>query len=186
MAGTAGNLSARADGGGFWITASGLPKGQLDERDFLQVCGADGVVLQRFSATARPSAETAIHAVIYELFPEARACFHVHSVDACVAAERAAAETEMTLPAMEMIKGLGVWDEAPQVALPLFPNWADIRRIADEIHGRFSRRPPPVPALMIRGHGVTVWGPSLQDSYNRLEVVEFLMSCARALQDDTA
>jgi len=35
MAGTAGNLSARADDGHFWITASGKPKGRLEENDFL-------------------------------------------------------------------------------------------------------------------------------------------------------
>ena len=39
MAGTAGNLSAREDDNHFWITASGKPKGRLDERDFLLVRG---------------------------------------------------------------------------------------------------------------------------------------------------
>jgi ribulose-5-phosphate 4-epimerase/fuculose-1-phosphate aldolase len=29
---------------------------------------------------------------------------------------------------------------------------------------------------MIHGHGVTVWGNSLQEAYNRIEIVEFLMS----------
>ena len=44
MHGTAGNLSARADEAHFWITASGKPKGRLEEGDFLLIRIADGQV----------------------------------------------------------------------------------------------------------------------------------------------
>ena len=47
MAGTAGNLSARADESHFWITASGLPKGRLQESDLLLVRVADVAVVER-------------------------------------------------------------------------------------------------------------------------------------------
>lgn len=179
MAGTAGNLSARSDQDRacFWITSSGLPKGLLDADDLILVDISNGEVQQRLREDARPSAETAIHQAIYTLFPSAQACFHIHSVDACLATARIGPEiTSMALPPLEMVKGLGIWEESPQVALPLFDNRLDVPLIANEIHSRFSVEPPQVPALMIRNHGITVWGETLQQTYNRVEIVEFIMS----------
>lgn len=179
MSGTAGNLSMRdrSEPGGFWITASGLPKGRLDERDFLLMDLASERVLERMSPEAKPSAETAIHRVIYRLFPEATACLHVHSVDASLAVAQLAPDaTALPLPPLEMLKGLGLWAERPEASLPLFANWLDVGAIAGAIRERFAATPPVLPALMIHGHGTTVWGGSLQEAYNRVEVVEFLMS----------
>ena len=179
MAGTAGNLSARDRQApdSFWITASGLPKGHLDEEDFLRIELDEARVVERFRDSAKPSAETAIHHVIYQLFPEAGACLHVHSVDACLAVAHCPEEsTELPLPPLEMIKGLDIWEERPAVALPLFPNRPHVPDIAAEIRQRFTVSPPLLPALMIHGHGATVWGRSLQEAYNRVEIVEFLMS----------
>lgn len=184
MAGTAGNLSARAaptecavGRDAFWITASGVPKGQLEERDFLLIAVETGEVLYRPSADAKPSAEISIHRVVYGLFPQATSCLHGHSVDASLAVHRLAPDaTELLLPTLEMIKGLGIWEQDPQVGLALFQNYADVQKIAQAIGERFKASPPALPALMIRNHGVTVWGPSLQEAYNRLECLEFLLS----------
>lgn len=176
MAGTAGNLSVRDDDSSFWITASGRPKGCLDETDFLLLSVADGAVIERARAEGKPSAETAIHRVIYQCFPTARACLHVHTVDACLAAARVAeAANVLPLPALEMLKGLGVWEQQPQVGLPLFANTLDVSRIAEAIAARFAHAPPQLPALMVHGHGVTVWGDSLQQAYNRVECIEFIL-----------
>jgi len=179
MAGTAGNLSARdrQDPRSFWITASGLPKGRLGDEDFLRVDITEDRVLERFRDRAKPSAETSIHRVVYQSFPEINACLHIHTVDACLAAARYPADcTELPLPPLEMIKGLDIWEERPAVALPLFPNWPDVPAIAEAIRQRFAATPPVLPALMIQGHGMTVWGHSPQEAYNRVEIVEFLMS----------
>lgn len=177
MAGTAGNLSARDAEGCFWITASGRPKGRLEGCDFLLISLSDGEVLERASPHDKPSAETAIHRAIYHCFPDARACVHVHTVDACIAAERLSAVTvELPLPGLEMLKGLGIWEENPRVGLPLFGNPLDVDRIAGAILSRFKASAPRVPALMVRGHGVTVWGAGLQEAYNRVEVLEFMLS----------
>lgn len=177
MAGTAGNLSAHSAGARFWITASGLPKGRLQEHDFLEVGTQDGRVYQCPRPGMKPSAETAIHRTIYDLFEDAAACLHVHTVDASLVSDLAPAEADaLTLPALEMIKGLGIWEEQPHAQLPLFPNLADVAAIAAAMEQRFRAAPPQVPALLIRGHGVTVWGASLQQAYDRLECLEFLLS----------
>lgn len=177
MAGTAGNLSVRAATDSFWITASGCPKGRLDDEDFLRVNVADGAVLQRFDTLAKPSAEAAIHCAIYQLFAGAGACLHVHTVDATLVSLRVdAGAQQVSLPPIEMLKGLDVWEQDPNVALPLFDNLLDVARIAKAIRDRFAEHAPRIPALLIRGHGITVWGESLQQAYNRVEVIEFVLS----------
>lgn len=179
MAGTAGNLSAREDDNHFWITASGKPKGRLDERDFLLVRAADGNVVERLRAEDKPSAETSIHATLYRLFPDARACLHGHIVEAVIAADRAKKGAKsLRLPAIEMIKGFDIWQQNPKVDLPLFENILDVAKIASDIEKRFRKKVPPLTALMVRAHGPTVWGKSLQEAYNRFEILEFLLRYA--------
>lgn len=177
MAGTAGNLSARADEEHFWITASGLPKGRLEESDFILARIADSSVAERTRADQKPSAETSIHAAVYRLFPKARACLHGHSVGACLATARPPAKAnDLRLPPLEMVKGFDVWQEQPEIDLPVFDNHLDVTRIANDIDARFKKSPPPISALLVRAHGPTVWGDSLQQAYNRFEILDFLLN----------
>ena len=179
MSGTAGNLSVRADAEHFWITASGMPKGQMEEGDFLLVRIQDGGVVERAAPGNKPSAETAIHRTVYSLFADARACLHGHSVDGCLVSGRAPRDAKaLRLPAIEMLKGFDIWQQNPKVDLPLFENTLDVAKIAAAIDKRLGRNPPALSALMIRGHGATVWGRSLQEAYNRFECLEFILSVA--------
>ena len=176
MVGTAGNLSARLPDGSFWITASGCDKGDLNLNGFVRL-GPEGEVLERPDLEARPSAETSIHQALYALFPEANACYHVHSVEAnlvCQLTQEAAEGEVLPLPPLEMLKGLGVWQEEPQVSMPVFPNYLQVPRIAGEIRDRMQSHPPAVPALLIRNHGVTVWGASTTAARHHLELSEYL------------
>ncbi|MBI3898190.1 MAG: methylthioribulose 1-phosphate dehydratase [Gammaproteobacteria bacterium] len=177
MAGTAGNLSARADEEHFWITASGLPKGRLDESDFILARIADGSVVERTQPHQKPSAETSIHAAIYRRCADARGCLHGHSVAACLATARVKTGAKaLRLPALEMIKGFDVWQARPRVDLTLFENHLDVARIARDIDSRFKRGAPSISALLVREHGPTVWGRGLQEAYNRFEILDFLLN----------
>jgi methylthioribulose-1-phosphate dehydratase len=172
MLGTAGNLSARTPEGNLWITASGRPKGNLSPEDFVCLT-LDGEILDRGPHHHKPSAETAIHQAIYRLYPEAQACYHVHSVEANLVSNFTD-ETDILLPPLEMIKGLGVWDESPICRLPLFANQADVPRIGLEIERRFATGGPQIPALLIHNHGVTVWGKSPIEAFHHIELIEYV------------
>ncbi|NJK70486.1 MAG: methylthioribulose 1-phosphate dehydratase [Microcoleus sp. CSU_2_2] len=172
MVGTAGNLSAQLPDGSFWITASGRPKGQLTDRDFIRI-NLDGEIVEQPVSDSRPSAETSIHLAVYNSFPEAKACYHVHSIEANLVSRLTAGDA-VPLPAIEMLKGLGVWEENPQVAMPLFPNYLEVTKIAHEICEAFAVSRPKVPALLIRDHGITVWANSPAAAYNYVEVVEYI------------
>ena len=177
MHGTAGNLSARADAEHFWITVSGVPKGRLDETDFLLVRIVDGEVIERARAGTKPSAETSIHRALYSRFADAGACLHGHSVDAALVSERAPKSAKaLRLAPIEMVKGFDIWQQSPKVDMPLFANTLDVAGIAQDIRKRFAKTPPALTALMVRGHGATVWGRGLQEAYNRFECLEFILS----------
>ncbi|MEA5541973.1 methylthioribulose 1-phosphate dehydratase [Limnoraphis robusta Tam1] len=172
MAGTAGNLSARVEDGSFWITASGKQKGKLTEEDFVRV-SLQGEVIENPNLKNRPSAETSIHQAVYSLFPDAKACYHVHSVEAKLVTNFTEGD-HLNLPPIEMLKGLGVWEEHPKVVMPVFKNHLEVSKIAEEIGDRFKQSKPDVPALLIRNHGVTVWANSAFDAENYIELTEYI------------
>ncbi len=177
MAGTAGNLSCRDPGepACFWVTASGRAKGGLTVADFLLVDIGSGEVLDQVSPGNKPSAETVIHRALYRLDPRIQACLHVHSVDACLVGMRHQGDA-LPLPPLEMLKGLGIWEEHPTLELPVFENYLDVDRIGAEINRRFNAQVPQVPAFLIRHHGITVWGESLEQAFHRTEIMEFILS----------
>jgi methylthioribulose-1-phosphate dehydratase len=172
MVGTAGNLSARMPDGSFWITASGRNKGQLNNGDFIRIA-PNGIVLEQPLPDVRPSAETSIHQAIYSLFPDAQACYHVHSIEANLVSHFTEGDT-LPLPPLEMLKGLGIWEENPKVVMPVFTNHSEVPRIASDICKRFQTASPPMSVLLIRNHGVTVWASSLEGARNYLEVAEYI------------
>ncbi|MBD2166256.1 methylthioribulose 1-phosphate dehydratase [Calothrix membranacea FACHB-236] len=171
MVGTAGNLSIRLPDGSFWITASGKSKGELLPSDFVRVY-LDGRV-EKASADLQPSAETAIHQIIYTLFPKAQACYHVHSVESNLVS-RFVLEDNLPLPPLEMLKGLGVYQENPCCFLPIFANHLQVARIASDIQQRFTANSVQIPALLIRDHGVTTWASSSTTARNYIEILEYI------------
>ncbi len=171
MVGTSGNLSARLPDGSFWITASGRPKGALVESDLLRLDGAGGV-LERADASLRASAETSIHEAVYALFPSARCCFHVHSVEANVVS-RFTDGDELLLPTIEMMKGLGFsGPHAPTIAV--FPNHDVVAQISDDVRRAFAAKPPALPAFLIRDHGLTVWASDETTGIHHVELLTYI------------
>jgi len=171
MLGTAGNLSARLPDGSFWITASGRSKGELLLSDFVRIT-SDGKV-EASAANLQPSSETCIHQVLYRLFPESQACYHIHSVEGNVVS-RLFSSDSLPLPPLEMLKGLGVGQENSSVTVPVFTNHLQVSQIAIDIEKRFAVTPPQIPALLIRDHGITVWATSGEKSRNYIELLEYI------------
>lgn len=172
MSGTAGNLSARLNDNSFWITASGKNKGELTQQDFIRIA-LDGTILEQPTPDIKPSAETSIHQAIYTAFPEAKACYHVHSIEANLVS-RFTEKNTLTLPPIEMLKGLGIWEENPHIEMPLFDNHFHVPDIAAEITQSFASTPPKIPVLLIRNHGVTVWANSTTTARNYIEIIEYI------------
>ncbi|MFE6761029.1 S-methyl-5-thioribose-1-phosphate isomerase [Streptomyces sp. NPDC057689] len=175
MPGTAGNLSVRLPGSPehALITGSGLAKGSLGPDDMVLVEAGTGRPLRPAGNGPRPSAETAIHAAVYRSV-DANAVIHVHAPYTTAVARRLGAAgrlSRLALSDLELLKGLGLKDPG-HAELPVFPNWPDVTRIADDVAAYLTDRPEPPPVLLLADHGVTVWGDDLEQARDRLECVE--------------
>lgn len=175
MEGTSGNVSVRVADDLAVITASGRGKGRLTCQDVVLIRMSDAAAARPGGAV--PSAEAAIHAALYRGAPRCQAIVHAHCPYATAYASRSEQQSGIALARFakyELIKGIGGADPFV-VDIPVFPNWADVDRIAADVAGHLVVAGPGVaPALLIAHHGVTVWGESLDEASDRLECLEAL------------
>ncbi len=174
LMGTSGNLSVRLSDDTFLITASGRHKGELCEDDFL-LCDLSGQPAE--ATTLRPSAETLLHCAIYRARPEAQAIYHTHDPYAALCSDRDAAAGHTTVRAVELIKGLNLWDDDATVHIPILPNPAHIPSLAEATATYVSALPREgwvMPCVNILRHGVYAWGGSAFEARRHMESLAYL------------
>ena len=150
-----GNVSARLPGSKeFWITPSGIFKGQLSVDDLVKV-DLQGNVVEGF---LKPSIETPMHRAIYNERLDVNAVVHAHNPVA----------TGLALSGME-IKPITVEAVLTLRKVPIvpfaFPGTEDLARIvAENIAG--------VRALILQNHGVIGLGFNLVEAEAIVETLE--------------
>ncbi|HEY6927500.1 MAG TPA: methylthioribulose 1-phosphate dehydratase [Steroidobacteraceae bacterium] len=174
---TSGNYSIRLGNGRIAVTVSGRHKGRLG-RDDVMLVDTDGVALEG----KKPSAETALHTVIYRLHPQVNAVLHVHSVPVVALTRHLPGASEVVLEGYEMLKAFpGITTHEVTVAIPIFENSQDIAALAREIAEDTSRRlrsgKTQAPTYLIRGHGAYGWGKNMEEAERVIEGLEHLLSC---------
>ena len=185
MWGTAGNLSSRTDEG-IWITASGVNKGSLGPDDFILI-DKQGSVLEA-SKDKKCSAETTLHLAVYQHFPDQQACLHVHTTTSNLVCQIPEVNLQqnfpkwLNIPPLEMLKGLGIWNEEPDCSIPIFPNHAHVPRIATEVSSALKAGLIQVPGFLIEHHGLTVWGQNINEALNRLECFAYIFKYIQEAQ----
>ena len=171
---TAGNYSIRLSDGSIAITVSGAHKGRLTPDQIMRVA-PHGTPLDG----KRPSAETLLHCLIYEVDPTAGAVLHTHSIAGTVLSRALAGQGAIVLTGYELLKifpGTGTHDTT--IAMPLVENSQDMAALAAQTRPLLLARQPLVPAFYIGGHGLYAWAPSMEEAENVAEASEFLLSCA--------
>ncbi|XJZ28736.1 methylthioribulose 1-phosphate dehydratase [Bacillota bacterium Lsc_1132] len=167
--GTSGNLSIKVGQVPvtFLVTASGMDKRKQTPEDFLLV-DAQGKPAEQTSL--KPSAETLLHVEVYNK-SNARCSLHVHTVDNNVISELYGDRGEIVFTGQELIKAFGYWEEDAELRIPIIPNYADIPRLAAAFgeHVKGDKG-----AVLIRNHGITVWGEDAFSAKKYLEACEFL------------
>ncbi|MDT0192697.1 MULTISPECIES: methylthioribulose 1-phosphate dehydratase [unclassified Exiguobacterium] len=175
--GTSGNLAIRVsdDPLTFLVTASGRDKRKRTDEDFVLVDATGQLIGEQ---TGKPSAETLLHVDIFNN-TNATCSLHVHTVDNNVISELYAAKGHVTFTGQEIIKALGYWEETASVRIPIIENHADIpmlaRAFALHVTGDAG-------AVLIRNHGITVWGETPAAAKRYLEAYEFLFSYSLKLR----
>ena len=170
---TSSNYSARIDAEHIAITVSGRHKGQLGAGDVMVVYLAGRPV----QSDCRSSAETRLHTVLYEVFPEVGAVLHTHSVKATVLSRLLEPGQPLALEGYELQKAFtGVETHESVLTVPVFDNTQDIDALAEHTREWF-REHPEQPGYLIRGHGLYTWGKTMADCLRHVEAFEFLFEC---------
>ena len=167
--GTSGNLSIKVSDSPlqFLVTASGKDKRKRTKEDFILV-DRQGQPIEE--TLLKPSAETIIHQAIYSK-TDAGCCLHVHTVENNVVSELFAGEGEVTFQGLELVKAFGLWGQNDKVTVPIIENSADLSLLAqDVVHVLKS----DTKAILMRNHGITVWGRNGFEAKKYLEAFEFL------------
>lgn len=168
---TSSNYSLRSPGASdFYVSASGIDKGAFGLQHLLHVDAAGNPRAD----PRRPSAETALHAMVYALFPHVHCVLHTHSVYNTILSEHYLAAGALTWSNYELLKGFeGINTHAVSVKIPIFANTQDIPALAAAVRAY----PEPFPAFLIAGHGLYTWGSSIAAARRHVEVAEFLLEC---------
>lgn len=170
---TSGNLSARLDEDAIAITVSGKHKGELLPEDIIWI---DHTGLSSEPAK-KPSAETALHLLIYRLYPETGAVIHTHSVDGTILSLVLYDQTHLVTEGYEIHKAFtGIKTHESRVDLPIFENSQDYAALSKEIETAFENQPEPY-GFFLRGHGLYTWGKDVKEAKTRTEAFEFLFHC---------
>lgn len=166
---TAGNISVRLGPDRLAITRSGTHKGYLDAGSVMEVD-----VGGRAITPAKPSAETGLHCQLYRLLPQVGAVLHGHSVAGTVLSMQGG--DAIRFENYEIVKAFeGQTTHAVAVDLPVFDNDQNIARLAAVVEPGIKAGMPL--GYLIRGHGVYIWGPTMETALARLEGLEFLLAC---------
>jgi len=170
--GTSGNFSAvvSKDPLRLAITSTGLDKGDLDAKHFLEIDERARVV----RGDGKPSAETGLHLAIVRT-RGAGAVLHTHSLWSTVLSDAHAAAGALTIEGFEMLKGLeGVQTHQHRETLPIFENSQDIAQLATQVQKRLESD-PSIHGFLLRRHGLYTWGRDLAEAKRHVEILEFLL-----------
>ncbi|WP_332692483.1 methylthioribulose 1-phosphate dehydratase [Halalkalibacter lacteus] len=168
--GTSGNLSIKVSDEPLTclVTVSGKDKYQETEEDFVLV-DQDGNAL---TEQGKPSAETVIHLEVYKR-TDAGCSLHVHTLDNNLISELYAEKGSVTFRNVELIKAFGIWEEDGELTIPIVENFADLPTLGLAVGEQISA---DTKAVLIRNHGITVWGRNAFEAKRHLEACEFLFS----------
>jgi methylthioribulose-1-phosphate dehydratase len=169
---TAGNFSVRTDKG-IAITASGFDKGALRAENILLV-PLDGEIEDNL----KPSAETPLHLALYRYSQQINAVAHTHSLPV-TALSQLATGNRISFSNYELAKVFpGIETHEQDIHLPIYEKTQDITKLAAEVIANLQ--PDSVPVVVIKGHGIYVWGESSVQAARYLETVEFMFACELA------
>lgn len=118
----------------------------------------------------QPCNDALIHAKIYRM-TGCGAIIHAHTVYNNIVSEHHGDKGFVPVRGTEMIKELGYWEENAGVRIPVLPNFADVTAIVKLIPTVLN---PDVPGILLRNHGIYVWGNNALETMRRLEAFEFM------------
>ncbi len=151
-----GNVSARIPNSkDFWITPSGIFKGELTPDDLIKL-DLDGNIVDGFG---RPSIEWPFHAAIYRVRPDVNAVVHAHNPVTLGLALAGISLKPITVEAVMVLRRVEVVPFA-------FPGTDQLAKLVAEKAALGTR------ALILQNHGIIAMGANLYEAEAVAEVLE--------------
>lgn len=166
---TSTNYSFLDENNTIWVSRSGVDKSQFSAEDFITV-DKNGNATGEY-AGVKPSAETLIHCVLYELFPQTRVILHSHSVFPVLMSNMY--QDQVPFEGYEVQKGFaGETTHEATVHIPVFDNTQDMVDFSQTL--RSNQAAIRHHSFIMRRHGTYAWGTSLFEAKRHLETLEYL------------
>jgi methylthioribulose-1-phosphate dehydratase len=122
----------------------------------------------------KPSAETALHTVIYRDRPDAGAILHVHTIWNTLLSARYLSSGYVPIQGYELLKGLaGVTSHAYCERIPILENSQDYSQLSTRL-AETLKTDPEAHGVILSRHGLYTWGRSIAEARRHLEALEFL------------
>jgi len=173
---TSGNYSLRSlDLPGYaLVSESGVDKSRFTIANLLPIQIATGEPHPSLAGQGRKSSdETALHLTIYQN-SAAGSVLHSHHLDSLLFADLHPGQTSLTLTGLELLKGFqGVKTHETELQIPCLNNSQDMQILGAEVNKAMALHPAAW-GFLLRGHGLYVWGNSLQDAKRHLEVFAYV------------
>lgn len=173
VSGTGGGVSLRQDGKIF-MAPSGVQKERL-EPDDLFVLDEDGEVLEapkRGDHRVSACAPLFLHAFKRR---DAGAVLHSHSVNALLATT--VFDQVFRVTQLEMMKGIAGHGFHDELVVPIIENTAHEHELADTLAAAMDAH-PKTQAVLVRRHGVYVWGADWVQAKTQAECYDYLFDAA--------
>ncbi len=153
-----------------FVSRSGIDKSQFQAEDFICV-DENGIPSLEFKSQ-KPSAETLIHCVLYDLFLETQVILHSHSVYSVLNSQKY--ESEIIFEGYEIQKGFkGQTTHLNQVSIPIFKNTQDMLEFSKWMKKRKIELTNH--CFIIKNHGTYAWGENLFEAKRHIETLEYLL-----------
>ncbi|KAM0935895.1 putative 2-hydroxy-3-keto-5-methylthiopentenyl-1-phosphate phosphatase [Dioscorea sansibarensis] len=163
------------------MSPSGVQKERMAPED-MYVMSGDGTVLSAPSPKPYPNKAPKcsdcgpLFLKAYEM-RNAGAVIHSHGMESCLVTMLHPISKEFRITHMEMIKGIqghGYYDE---LVVPIIENTAHERELTDSLSAAIAAYPKST-AVLVRNHGIYVWGDSWISAKTQAECYHYLFDAA--------
>jgi len=179
VTGTGGSISIRY-GNRIYMTPSGVQKERI-KPDELYVLDIDGEVLS--APLQKPGCRLPKLSDCSPLFlhafqqRNAGAVLHSHAYCCNLVTSLFEGESEFRISHQEMIKGIKGYGYFDELTVPIIENTAWEHELADSL-GDCIRRNPKACAVLVRRHGMYVWGDTWEEAKRHGECLHYLFDVA--------
>jgi len=170
VSGTGGGISIR-EGDRVYMAPSGVQKERLQPADLFEL-DAEGAVVKAPSGALSACAPLFFNAFRIR---DAGAVMHSHSVNALLAT--LIAEDEFRVTHLEMMKGIRGHGYHDELVVPIIENTAHEHELADSMAAAMEAYPQSF-AVLVRRHGVYVWGADWVEAKRHAECYDYLFEAA--------